>query len=209
MTLYEFEGVRPYVHPTAFVHDLASLVGDVSVGAGSYIGPGASLRGDFGRVIVGEGANVQDNCTLHCFPDIDLVIEDEGHVGHNVVLHGCHIGRNALIGMGAVILDGAAVGESAFVGAGSLVRGNMSVPAKHLALGTPATVVRPLTSDELAWKRNGTRLYQELAQRYRNTVRPVDSPDSIAPTDRRIPRWAVAIPIEQFRENPDAYDAHT
>lgn len=105
MPCYEIDGVRPVVHPTAYVHPDAVLIGDVFVGAGCYVAPLASLRGDFGRIVLEEGSNVQDCCVLHSFPGIDTVVEANGHVGHAAVLHACRVGRNALIGMNAVVMD--------------------------------------------------------------------------------------------------------
>lgn len=165
---YSFEGRVPVVHPTAFVHPDAVLIGDVHIDAGSYIGPCASLRGDFGRVEVGPGANVQDCCVLHCFPGRDVIVRRDGHVGHGAVLHGCEIGDDVLIGMNSVIMDAAVIGAQAFVGANSCVKSGFDVPARHLAAGSPAKLVRELTDKELAWKAQGTRTYQQLAQRCRN-----------------------------------------
>jgi phenylacetic acid degradation protein len=161
--VYAFRGVVPVVDATAFVHPAAVLIGDVVVGAGSYIGPGASLRGDFGRMIVGQGANVQDNCVMHGFPETDTVVEDWGHIGHGAVLHGCRIGRNAMIGMNSVVMDGVEIGESAFVAAMSFVKAGTKIPPRSLAQGIPAKVVRELRDEEIEWKEVGTRGYQQLA----------------------------------------------
>jgi carbonic anhydrase/acetyltransferase-like protein (isoleucine patch superfamily) len=199
MALYSFEGVVPWVHPTAYVHPTAVLIGDVRVGAGCYVGPHASLRGDFGAVVMHPGSNVQDSVTMHCFPDSDVTIEENGHVGHGSVLHGCHVGHDALIGINAVLLDRCVVGARAFVGANSLVRGGMRVPDDHLAHGSPAAVVRELTEDEKAWKLNGTRAYHELARRSLATVHEVDAGDPQEPTGPRLAAWVAAIPVEEYR----------
>jgi len=174
MSIHEFEGVRPVVDPTAFVHPQAVLIGDVHIGPGCLVGPGASLRGDIGRIIVHAGSNVQDNCTVHCFPGKDVVIEEGGHVGHGSVLHGCRVGRNALIGMNSVIMDDAVIGENAFVAALSFVKAGFHVPPGTLAAGIPAKVIRELTADEIAWKTQGTGVYQALARRYLATAREVE-----------------------------------
>jgi phenylacetic acid degradation protein len=158
MPIYRFEAMVPVVDPAAFIHPTATLIGDVIVGAGCYVGPGASLRGDFGRIILKPGSNVQDNCVMHSFPGQDAVVEENGHVGHGV-------GRDALIGMNAVIMDGAAIGEASFVGAMSFVRAGMVVPARTLVAGVPAKIIRELEDKEIGWKANGTRQYQELARR--------------------------------------------
>ena len=187
MPCYEFEGIRPVVDPTAFVHAAAVLIGDVIIGPGCFIGPGASLRGDIGRLIVGEGANVQDNCVVHCFPGKDVVIESDGHIGHGAVLHGCTIKRNALVGMNAVIMDDAVIGEEGFVAAMAFVKAGTHVPPRCLVAGIPAKVIRDLREDEIAWKSQGTAQYQHLARRYLATGRTVDPLPGVEPDRRRVP----------------------
>ena len=174
MPFYEFEGVRPVVDPTAFVHPTASLIGDVVIGPACLVGPGASLRGDIGRIVMERGSNVQDNCTIHTFPGKDCIVEEDGHVGHGAVLHGCRIGRNAMIGMNAVIMDDAVIGENAFVGALSFVKAGFEVPANSLAAGIPAKVMRELRPEEIDWKTQGTGVYQSLARQYLATSKPVE-----------------------------------
>ena len=156
MPSYSIEGVIPVVHPTAYVHPTAVLIGDVHVGPGCYVGPLASLRGDFGRIVLEEGSNLQDSAVFHTFPGTVAVLGRDGHVGHGAVLHGCRIGTGALVGTNAVVMDDATVGEYAFVGAHSFVRSGFVVPPRMLVTGSPAKVVRDLTADELAWKANGT-----------------------------------------------------
>ena len=190
MPAYAFDGVVPVVHPTAFVHETASLIGDVIVGAGCYIGPYASLRGDFGRIVVGEGSNVQDSCVIHAFPGADAVLEPNSHIGHAAVLHGCRIGSYALIGIGATVLDGAEVGADVLVGAGALITAGMVVPPGTKALGAPAKVIGPLDEQALAWKRNGVRIYRQLAQRSRETLEPATPLTDVEP-DRRRTNWPV------------------
>jgi phenylacetic acid degradation protein len=163
--IYAIDGFVPVVHPTAFVHPAAVLTGDVIVGPRCYVGPCASLRGDFGRLILEEGANVQDSCTMHGFAGTDTVIEADGHIGHGAVLHGCRIGRNALVGMNAVIMDGAVIGEAAMVAAMSFVKAGFVVPPRRLAAGIPARILRELSDEEIAWKQTGTRDYHELTRR--------------------------------------------
>lgn len=180
LTVYAIDGVTPVVDPTAFVHPSAVLIGDVIVGAGCYIGPLASLRGDFGRIDVRAGANIQDTCVLHAYPNTDAVVEDDGHIGHGAVLHGCIVQRNALVGMNAVVNDNAVIGESAIVAAMAFVRAGMVVPPRSLAAGVPARVLRALTEQELAWKVEGTRTYQELTRRSLRTMRataPLAAPE--------------------------------
>lgn len=179
MPVYRFDGLTPVVDPTAFVHPTAVLIGDVIIGPGCYIGPGASLRGDFGRIVVAAGANVQDNCVMHSFPGQDAVIEEGGHVGHGAILHGCIVGREALIGMNAVVMDGARIGAGSFVAAMSFVRAGFEVPPATLVAGVPAKIVRTLDEKEMTWKANGTRQYQELAQRSRATLAVCDPLPSV------------------------------
>ena len=189
----EFEGLRPVVDPTAFVHPTATLIGDVIVGPGCLVGPGASLRGDIGRLIMHEGSNVQDNCTLHCFPGKDVIIEAGGHVGHGAILHGCTIGRNALIGMNAVIMDDAVIGENAFVGALSFVKAGFEVPPNSLAAGIPAKVMRELRPEEIDWKTQGTGVYQSLARQYLATSKPVEPMTALTEARR-----ALRVPLHNY-----------
>lgn len=140
--VYEINGVTPVVHPTAYVHPSAVLIGDVIVGPRCYVGPLAALRGDFGRLVLEEGANLQDTCVMHGFPGCDTVVERDGHIGHGAVLHGCRIGRNALVGMNSVIMDNAVIGADSIVAAMSFVRAGMEVPPRSLVVGTPAKVAR-------------------------------------------------------------------
>jgi len=184
--VYAIDGVIPVVDPTSFVHPTAVLIGDVIVGAGCYIGPGASLRGDFGRLVMQVGGNLQDNCVVHGFPGTDTVMEEDAHIGHGAVLHGCIVKRNALVGMNAVVMDGAVVGESAFVAAMAFVKAGFEVPARTLVAGIPAKVMRPLSDDEIAWKSRGTREYQELARRSLATMRQVDALTAPEPDRKRL-----------------------
>jgi phenylacetic acid degradation protein len=165
MPVYSLDGIIPVVDPAAFVHPQAVLIGDVIVGARCYIGPGASLRGDIGRIIIAPGSNVQDNCVVHTFPDKDVILEEGAHIGHGAVLHGCVVRRAALVGINAVIMDDAVVGEEALVGAASFVRAGFVVPPRTLVTGVPARIVRELTPQELHWKAVGTQEYVELAAR--------------------------------------------
>ena len=165
MPVYSLEGVIPVVDPTAFVHPQAVLIGDVVIGPRCYVGPGASLRGDMGRIVMGAGSNVQDNCVLHTFPSKEVRLEEDAHIGHGAVLHGCTVKRGALVGINAVLMDDVVVGEEALVGAASFVRAGFIVPRRTLVTGAPAREVRKLTEEEIAWKALGTREYHELAVR--------------------------------------------
>jgi phenylacetic acid degradation protein len=181
LMVYAIDGVTPVVDPTAFVHPTAVLIGDVIVGAGCYIGPTACLRGDFGRLEIRAGANVQDTCVLHAFPGTDTIVEEDGHIGHGAVLHGCIVQRNALVGMNAVVNDNAVIGESAIVAAMAFVKAGMVVPPRSLVAGVPARVLRALTEQEMAWKVEGTQSYQELTRRSLATMQatvPLAAPES-------------------------------
>jgi len=175
MPCYSIDGVIPVVDPTAHVHPTAVLIGDVVVGPGCYVGPGASLRGDFCRIRLGQGANIQDNCVVHGFPGHDVCIERDGHVGHGAVLHSCTVRSGALIGMHAVIMDDADIGQDAIVAACSFVRAGMQVAPRTLVAGVPARLVRELSTSEVAWKAQGTASYQDL------TVRCLASLTEVAP----------------------------
>ncbi len=183
---YAIDGVAPVIDPTAFVHPDAVLIGDVVVGAGCYVGPCASLRGDFGRLILEDGCNVQDNCTLHSMPGVDLVIGREGHIGHGAIIHSAHIGANAMVGVNSVIMDHATIGESAIVAAMSFVKTGAKIPPKHLAAGVPARILRELTDDDVAKKIEGTRLYQELARRSLATLVAVEPLTKFDPERKRL-----------------------
>jgi phenylacetic acid degradation protein len=181
--VYAIDGLRPVIDPGAFVHPAAVLIGDVIVGPGCYVGPGASLRGDFGRLMLEPGSNIQDNCVMHGFPGKDCVIETDGHVGHGAILHGCRIGRNALVGMNAVIMDGAVIGANSIVAALAFVKAGFEVPPRTLVGGIPARIMRALSDDEVAWKTQGTAEYQELARRCLASLEPVE-PLAAAEPDR-------------------------
>lgn len=165
LRVYAIDGIVPVVDPTAYVHPSAVLIGDVIIGPGCYVGPCASLRGDFGRLILEAGANLQDTCVMHGFPGTDTVVEENGHIGHGAVLHGCRIGKNALVGMNAVIMDNAVIGEASIVAASAFVKASEVIPPGVLVAGMPAKVIRPLSEQEMAWKAEGTRTYQDLTQR--------------------------------------------
>lgn len=163
--IYSIDGIIPVVHETAYVHPTAVLIGDVIIGPGVYIGPLASLRGDFGRIIMKEGSNIQDTCVIHGTPEQDTVVEIDGHIGHGVVLHGCTIGRNALVGMNAVVMDQVDVGAESIIGAMAFVKKGMVIAPRSLVAGSPAKIIRELKDEEIRNKELGTHMYQRLAKR--------------------------------------------
>lgn len=203
MTCYEIDGVVPVVDPTAFVHPAASLIGDVLIGPGCYIGSFASLRGDYGRIVVGAGSNVQDGAVIHAFPGADTVLAANSHIGHGAVLHGCRIGSYALIGIGAIVLDDAEIGEDALIGAGAVVTASTVVPARALVIGNPGRVLRELDDDTVAWKRNGTHVYQDLARRSLASLRSVEPLPAAAPGRPRVSTGQdAAVPLHTARRRP-------
>ncbi len=184
--VYAYDGIRPVIDPAAFVHPAAVVVGDVIVGAHCYVGPCAVLRGDFGRIVLERGSNLQETCVVHAFPNLETVVEEDGHIGHGAVLHGCRIGRNAMVGMNAVVMDGAVIGENCIVGALAFVKAKAAIPAGSLVMGVPATVVRPLRADEIDWKRRGTAIYQRLAVEAREKLVATTALEAPEPDRRRV-----------------------
>jgi len=199
LKVYAIDGIVPVVDPTAYVHPSAILIGDVIIGPGCYVGPCASLRGDFGRLILERGANLQDTCVMHGFPGTDTVVEEDGHIGHGAVLHGCRIGRNALIGMNAVIMDNVVIGEEAIVAASAFVKAGAEIPARVLVAGVPAKVVRPLSEDEIRWKSQGTATYQDLTRRCLATLCETTPLAAVEPGRKRIEMPDV-IPLVETRK---------
>ena len=183
--VYSWDGITPVIDPAAFVHPEAVVIGDVLIGPQCYVGPGAVLRGDFGRIILQEGSNVQETCVVHSFPGKDVVIEEAGHIGHGAVLHGCHIGRNAMVGMNAVVMDEARIGENTIVAAMAFVKAGAEIPAGSLVVGSPAKVVRALSPQEIEWKRMGTGVYQQLAHEAGHKLKPAEPLTAPEPDRRR------------------------
>jgi len=196
--VYSIDGIVPVVHPSAFVHESAVLVGDVIVGARAYVGPCACLRGDFGRIVVEEGANIQDTCMLHGFPGKDTVVGAEATVGHGAVLHGCVVKRGALIGMNSVVNDNAEVGEGAMVAAMAFVKAEARIPPRSLAAGIPARVLRELSAEESQWKKDNMHLYQQLAVRSSKTMQRVEALTAVEPGRKRIDIPG-AIPLSELK----------
>lgn len=179
MPIYAIEDLIPVIDETTFVHPTAVIIGDVIIGKGCYIGPGAALRGDFGRIDIADGSNVQDNCVLHSFPGQDCIIEPNGHIGHAAVLHGCTIGENALVGMNAVVMDKAVIGAESIVAASAFVKSGFECASRSMLIGNPAVVKRQLRDEEIAWKTQGTKEYQRLTERCLASFREVEPLTSI------------------------------
>jgi phenylacetic acid degradation protein len=182
--IYEFGGFVPVIHESAFVHPQAAVTGNVIIGRDVYVGPGAALRGDWGGIEIADGCNVQENCTIHAFPGVTVVLEESAHIGHGAVIHGARICRNALIGVNAVVMDHAVVGAGSIIGALTFVPSDMVIPERKVAVGSPARIVRDVSDEMLAWKTDGTRLYHTLPAMMRESWRaceplrelPVDRP---------------------------------
>ena len=199
MPVYAIDGVVPVVHPAAFVHPSAVLIGDVVVGAGCYVAPQASLRGDFGRIVLLAGSNVQDCCVMHGFPNCDTVVGENGHIGHAAVLHGCTVESDALIGMNATIMDGVIIGAESIVAANTFVKAGFEVPARSLVAGVPGRIVREVSDQELAWIQSGTRDYQELALRSLRSLKEVE-PLREAESDRKRIEVSDSQPLFKFKK---------
>jgi phenylacetic acid degradation protein len=202
MPSYKYEGITPIVDPSAFVHPTAVLIGDVIIGAGCLVGPAAVLRGDIGRLELKAGSNVQDTCVVHCFPGKDVVVHENGHVGHGAVLHGCTVGRNALIGMNAVLMDDVVVGENSIVGALAFVKEGTEIPTNTLWAGSPAKQIRELSEKEIGWKSRGTEVYQHLAQRHLQTEEEVEPLSSAS--DSRLAQRVPDVLYETKKTSRDA-----
>jgi carbonic anhydrase/acetyltransferase-like protein (isoleucine patch superfamily) len=181
--IYAFDGFVPVVHESAFVHPQAAVTGNVIIGRDVYVGPGAAIRGDWGGIVIEDGCNVQENCTVHMFPGVVVTLEAGAHIGHGAIVHGARIGANALIGMNAVIMDNATVGAGCIVGALCFVPAGMEIPARKVVVGNPAKIVKDVSDDMLAWKSEGTALYQQLPAAMRDRWRPVE-PLRALPADR-------------------------
>lgn len=167
---YSFNGYRPVVHPSAFVHPQAAVTGNVVIGKDVYIGPGAALRGDWGEIIIADGCNVQENCTIHMFPGVTVRLEEAAHIGHGAIIHGAHIGRNCLVGMNAVVMDRVELGEGCIVGALAFLPADSIWAPRQVIVGNPAKAVKDVSDKMLAWKTEGTKLYQALPHDLQGTL---------------------------------------
>jgi len=182
--IFEFDGFRPVIDKSAYIHPNATVTGNVIIGKDVYIGPGAAIRGDWGGIVIKDGCNVQENCTIHMFPGVTVVLEESAHIGHGAIIHGAHIGKNSLIGMNAVVMDNAVIGSGCVVGALCFVPAQMNVPDRKVVVGNPAKVVKDVSDDMLHWKTEGTKLYQQLPQDLRDTLKPCE-PLREVPADRK------------------------
>ena len=172
--IYEFEGYRPVVHESSFVHPMASVTGNVIIGRDVYIGPGAAIRGDFGRIIIEDGCNVQENCTIHMFPGVTVVLQQDAHIGHGAIIHGANIGKNVLVGMNAVIMDDVNVGDECIIGALAFVKAGMQIPNRKMVVGNPAIIIKDVSDEMIDWKTKGTALYQQLPSECYESLKEIE-----------------------------------
>jgi len=168
---YSFNGIRPVVHASSFVHPQAVVTGDVRIGKDCYIGPGATLRGDWGTIILENGCNVQENCTIHMFPGLTVLLKEGSHIGHGAIIHGATIGRNCLVGMNSVLMDHVQIGDESIVGALTFIKEGTIIPPRSLVAGNPGKIIRVVSDEQLQWKTEGTRLYQQLPAHCKNELK--------------------------------------
>jgi carbonic anhydrase/acetyltransferase-like protein (isoleucine patch superfamily) len=172
--IFEFNGYRPVVHESSFIHPNATVTGNVIIGKNVYIGPGAALRGDWGQIIISDGCNVQENCTIHMFPGVTVLLKEGAHIGHGAIVHGGTIGKNVLIGMNAVVMDNVEVGDNCIIGALCFVPDGMIIPERKIVVGNPAKIVKEVSDEMIAWKTKGTELYQQLPAELYATLKPCE-----------------------------------
>ena len=169
--IYEFNGYKPVIDPSSYIHKEATIIGNVIIGKDVYVGPGASIRGDWGKITIKNGCNIQDNCTIHIFPGKDVVLEENAHIGHGAIIHGSYIGKNSLIGMNSVIMDDTVIGEECIIGALCFVKGEMKIPKRKIVVGNPAKIKGEVSDDMIKWKKKGTELYQNLPKESRELIK--------------------------------------
>ena len=172
--IYEFKGFIPVIHESSFIHPQAAITGNVIIGKNVYVGPGAAIRGDWGQIVIEDGCNVQENCTIHMFPGKTLTLKAGAHIGHGAIIHGANIGRNCLIGMNSVIMDDVELGDECIVGALTFIKAEMKIPNRKMVVGNPAVIVKDISDEMMAWKTKGTQLYQQLPGELYETLKPVE-----------------------------------
>ena len=181
--IYEFDGFRPVIHETSFIHPQAAVTGNVVIGRHVYVGPGAAIRGEWGGIVIEDGCNVQENCTIHMFPGVTVRLMEAAHIGHGAIIHGAIIGRNSLVGMNAVLMDDVELGEECIIGALCFVAAGSKIPRRSLVVGNPGKVIREVSDEMIAWKTKGTALYQQLPGSLHASLRPCE-PLRELPADR-------------------------
>ena len=184
MAIYEYKEYKPVIHESAYIHPLAAVTGNVIIGKDVYIGPGAAIRGDWGKIVIKDGCNVQENCTIHMFPGVTVTLEEGAHVGHGAIIHGSHLGKNCLIGMNAVIMDNVKIGSGCIVGALTFIKEGMEIPNRKVVVGNPAKIVKDVSDEMLKWKTEGTGWYQRLPKELHETLKECEPLREI-PEDRK------------------------
>ncbi len=182
--VYQYKNYIPVIHESSFIHPQSAVTGNVIIGKDVYIGPGAAIRGDFGKIIIEDGCNVQENCTIHMFPGVTVLLKENAHIGHGAVIHGATIGRNCLIGMNAVVMDNVILGDECIVGALSFIKADQVIPARSLLVGNPAKIIKSVSDEMIKWKTEGTKIYQQLAQDMKT-------------------EWKICEPLRDFNESAD------
>jgi len=172
--IFEFNGFRPVVHESSYIHPNATVTGNVIIGKNVYIGPSAAIRGDWGQIVIEDGCNVQENCTIHMFPGVTVYLKEGAHIGHGAIIHGGTIGRNVLVGMNAVVMDNVVVGDNSIIGALCFVPEGMIIPERKVVVGNPAKIVKDVSDEMLEWKKGGTELYQKLPAELYATLKPCE-----------------------------------
>ncbi len=182
--IYEFNGFKPVIHETAFIHPQAAVTGNVFIGANVYVGPGAAVRGDWGKIVIEDGCNVQENCTIHMFPGVEVRLKKGAHVGHGAIIHGAQLGSNCLIGMNAVIMDEVEIGDECILGALTFIASKTIIPKRKIVVGNPGKIVKDVTDEMINWKTEGTKLYQSLPNELYETLKecePLREPEANRP----------------------------
>lgn len=191
--VYQFNGYTPVIHESSFIHPQAAVTGNVIIGKKCYIGPGAALRGDWGQIIIEDGCNVQENCTVHMFPGVTVLLKEGAHIGHGAVIHGAMIGKNCLVGMNSVIMDNAELGDESIAGALTFIKEGEKIPSRSVVVGNPARIIKEVTDEMLTWKTEGTRLYQALPEQMQQSWKPVEPlreiPASVKTQDDSYKSW--------------------
>ncbi len=179
--IYSFQGIKPVVHETAFIHPQAAVTGDVIIGKHVYVGPGAAIRGDWGRIVIEDGCNLQENCTVHMFPGVTILLQESAHIGHGAVIHGAQIGKNVLVGMNSVVMDNSVIGDECIIGALSFVKADSKFDKRSLIVGNPAKKIKVVSDEMINWKTQGTKLYQQLPKELHETLVEVSPLTEIEP----------------------------
>lgn len=197
--VYEFKGFIPVIHESSFIHPQAAVTGNVIIGKDVYVGPGAAIRGDWGEIIIEDGCNIQENCTIHMFPGKSITLKAGAHIGHGAIIHGANIGKNCLVGMNAVIMDDCEIGDECIVGALAFVKAETLIPARRMVVGNPAVIIKTVSDEMIAWKTKGTELYQRLPKELYETLKAVEPLREI-PKDRPT-QEAFYKTLEEFRKS--------